>query len=344
MNVEKKLIFSLILLCGILAFGTSGYMIIEGMSFLDSIYMCVITLSTVGYREVQPLDSSGMIFTIVLILAGVGTIAYLLGSLAQVMVEGQLRDIFGRHNVERKIHHLKDHYIVCGFGRMGMTVCQEIKLKGKPLIVVEKAEAAVSRMDKEGYLYIWGDATDEEVLQSAGIEKAKGLVTVLSSDVENVYVTLTAKGLNPGLFILARASEPAAEVKLKRAGASKVISPYYISGRKMAQELLKPTITNFIELVFEQEGRSIDLQMEELVVCAGSYLVDASLKDSKIRQEFNLIVVAIKKKDGTMLYNPTFDVVIEAGDTMVALGPGPNLEKLASRIGSAVCATENENL
>jgi voltage-gated potassium channel len=323
------------MVAGLIIAATSGYMLIEGWSLLDAVYMTVLTLTTVGYREVKVLSHWGMIFNIFVMLFGVGTMLYLVGTLAQIMLEGQIRTILGRRKLEKKIHGLKNHYIVCGYGRMGETVAKEIQLTGEPLVIVEKDEGNISRLENLGMLYVMGDATDENVLNAAGIKKAKGLVSVLTSDVENVYVTLTARGLNHDLFILSRATEPGAETKLTRAGASKVVSPYRLSGRKMAQELLKPTITNFIELVFQEErGTSIDLQMEELLVGKGSELIDKSLMDSKIRQELNLIVVAIKKKSGEMLYNPTFAALIEEGDTLVAMGPGPNLEKLASKLNS----------
>lgn len=334
MNVEKKIILSISMVLALIVASTSGYMIIEGWNLLDAVYMTVLTLTTVGYREVQVLSRGGMIFNIFVMLFGVGTMLYLVGTIAQIMLEGQMRTILGRRKLEKKIHGLKNHYIVCGYGRMGETVAREIQITGEPLVIIEKDEGHISRLDNLGLLYVMGDATDENVLNAAGIKRAKGLVSVLTSDVENVYVTLTARGLNRDLFILSRATDPGAEIKLIRAGASKVVSPYRLSGRKMAQELLKPTITNFIELVFQERGRSIDLQMEELLVGKGSELINKSLMDSKIRQDFNLIVVAIKKQSGEMLYNPTFAALIEEGDTLVALGPGPNLEKLASRLNS----------
>jgi voltage-gated potassium channel len=215
---------------------------------------------------------------------------------------------------------------------MGSPVCHEIKNKKKPLVVVEKNPDVVAKLDAEGFLYIMGDATEEHVLLEAGIERAKGLVTVLPTDVENVYVTLTARGLKPDLLILARASDPGSEKKLKRAGASRVVSPYYLSGRKMAQEILQPTITNFFELVFQEREESIDLQMEEIKAGENSHLINTTLQESRIRQDFNLIVVAIKKKDGHMLYNPTHESKVEAGDTLIALGPGPNLDRLAAAL------------
>ncbi len=334
MNLEKKVIVSVALVVFLVLAGAAGFVVIEHMRPFDALYMTVITLTTVGYFEVQELSTQGRVFNIFLIMIGVGTVFYLIGALAQVMLEGQLRHILGRRKVEKKVQSMKNHYIVCGFGRMGVTVCQEIKAEQRPLVVIEKDQNYGPKLEAGGYLYILGDATSEETLLSAGIQKAKGLVSVLGTDVENVYVTLTARGLNPNLFILARASDPGSEQKMKRAGASKVVSPYYLSGRKMAQELLKPTITNFIELVFKEKGESIDLQMEELLVGSGSSLNGATLMESKIRQDLNLIIVAIKKITGEMLYNPTFDAVIEEGDTMIALGPGPNLEKLASRLNS----------
>jgi voltage-gated potassium channel len=332
MNTKKKIITCLILGLSLVSAATLGYMLLEDMNFLEAMYMTVMTMTTVGYREVKTPGPSGMILNMLVMLFGVGAMLYILGTFTQVMVEGQIRAILGRRKLVKRVAGLKDHYIVCGYGRMGSPVCHEIKNKKRPLVVVEKSSDVVEKLDAEGFLYIIGDATEEHVLLEAGIERAKGLVTVLPTDVENVYVTLTARGLKSDLLILARASEPGSEKKLKRAGASKVVSPYYLSGRKMAQEILQPTITNFFELVFQERGESIDLQMEEIKVGKNAHIVNTTLQDSRIRQDFNLIVVAIKKKNGEMLYNPTYESKIEVEDTLIALGPGPDLERLAAKL------------
>jgi len=331
METKRKIIICLVLGLFLVLSGTVGYMVLEDMTFLEGMYMTVMTMTTVGYREIKEPGSVGMVLNMCVMLFGVGAMLYILGTFAQVMVEGHVRTILGRRKLVKKVERLKDHYIVCGYGRMGSPVCHEIKNKKKPL-VVEKNPDMVAKLDTEGFVYIMGDATEEHVLLEAGIERAKGLVTVLPTDVENVYVTLTARGLKPDLLILARASDPGSEKKLKRAGASRVVSPYYLSGRKMAQEILQPTITNFFELVFQERGETIDLQMEEIKVGENSYLINTTLQESRIRQDFNLIVVAIKKKDGHMLYNPTHESKVEAGDTLIALGPGPNMDRLATEL------------
>jgi voltage-gated potassium channel len=332
MDTKRKILTCLILGLSVVTAATLGYMILENMSFLEALYMTVMTITTVGYREIKTPGPAGMILNMFVMLFGVGIMLFIFGTFAQVMIEGQIRDILGRRKLTKRVEKLKDHYIVCGYGRMGSPVCNEIKNKGRPLVVVERNPEAIAKLDAEGFLYIMGDATEEHILLEAGVEKARGLVSVLPTDVENVYVTLTARGLKPDLLILSRASEPGSEKKLMRAGASRVVSPYYLSGRKMAQEILQPTITNFFELVFQEREESIDLQMEEIKVGENAHIVGNTLQDSRIRQDFNLIVVAIKKKNGKMLYNPTYESKIEAEDTLIALGPGPDLERLAAEL------------
>ncbi len=332
MNPLRQLRFSLLILVLVIAIGTAGYTAIEGWSLLDSLYMTVITLSTVGFREVHDLSPIGKVFTIVIIIFGAGIIAYTIGSLVQFMLEGQLQEILGRKKVEKQIDKLKDHFIVCGYGRIGALISREFLARPLPFVVVEKDSALCDRLANDNILYVQGDATDDETLIAAGIRRAKGLITAVTSDTENVYITLTARGLNPDLFILARAGEEGSEKKLRRAGASKVISPYVIGATRMAQAVLRPSVVDFIEIA--TAGQNLELQLEEIRVAETSRLVANTLVSSGIRRDWGIIIVGIKKGDGQMLFNPAPTTVIEAGDLLITLGEQAaiqNLERIATQ-------------
>ncbi len=317
--------FILILL--IISFGVTGYMVIEGWNFLDALYMTIITLTTVGYREIHPLSVQGTVFTIILIVGGVGSVLYLLSIGAQVILEGELHSVFGRKRLEKKIRLLKDHYIICGFGRMGKIICKELSDKKIPFVVVEKKSDSVVDVDET--IIFEGDATEDEVLKKVGIERAKGLVSVLPTDAENLFVVLSARGLNAELLIVARAGEEGSEQKLFRAGADRVVSPYHIGGLRMAHTILKPAVMDFIE--FATKSGNIDLQMEEVSVKEGSNLAGLTLDECGIGRELGIIIVAIKKLDGQLAFNPTFRTTIKAGDTLIALGEISKLQILEEK-------------
>lgn len=323
----KHLITSVLLTIAILSFGTAGYMIIEGWGIFDAVYMTVITISTVGYGEVHEISRIGQIFTVFLVFAGVGFCIYVAGSVVQFMVEGQIRTILGRRRLDKKIDRLKNHYIICGYGRIGSVLCKNITRKPIDLVVIEKNQNISHIMDEDGVLYITGNAADEKILIRAGIKRAKSLIAVLATDIDNVFLVLTARQLNPDLYIIARASHEEAKSKLQAAGANKVESPYEIGAISMAQRILHPTVTNFLDQAFDYKRK--DIHMEEMFVSASSNLVNVILKDSGIRQNYNLIIIAIKKSDGSMLFNPSFESVIKAGDTLIAVGEDANLQKLA---------------
>jgi voltage-gated potassium channel len=312
-------------LLAVLLAGSLGFVWIEGWSFFDALYMTVTTLTTVGYGEVHPLSHLGRLYNMVLILAGMGVLFYIVGSLARVVVEGEVRRALGKRKLLTRIRKLKNHYIICGFGRIGEIIARQLKERGIPLVVVESDPEKMALLEEAGYDSVAGDATREEVLMEAGIERARGLVSVVHSDASNVYIVLTARSLNPRLYIVARAEEAGAEQKLKRAGADKVESPYEMGGRKMAHTIMRPTVTTFLELTM-QEG--VDLSMEETVVGAASDLIGVALKDSGLRRDLDLIVVAIKRADGEMLFNPSPETLIQAGDTLVLLGMRQNLDAL----------------
>jgi len=340
MDPVRHLKISICVLILLLSFGTFGYIAIEGWDMLDALYMTVITLGTVGFREVQPLSAPGKVFTMLLIFFGVSVIGYIVGSLAQIMFEGQFHRIIGRKKVEKAIAALQDHYIICGFGRIGALICKEFAAKPLPFVVVEKDAETIERMeaDGHGYLFLRGDATVDDTLLKAGIKTAKGLISVVTSDTENVYITLTARGLNPELYILARSGEEGSEIKLKRAGANKVVSPYLIGGSRMAQAILRPTVVDFIEIATGHEH--MELQMEEIVIPDHSGFIGESLASSGFRKETGVIIVGIKKECGKMGFNPESHTKIESGDTLIVLGEPTAITKLDQLVRCSSCAEE----
>ncbi len=311
---------------GIVIFGTAGYMLIEDWELFDAMYMTVITISTVGFSEVHQISQAGRLFTILLVFLGVGFSLYIAAAVVQFMVEGRIRIILGRRRLEKKISRMKNHYIVCGYGRIGRVVCRNLKRKPFDLVVIEKNPELIPVMDADGVLYISGDASDEENLIRAGIKRAKGLVSVLASDADNVFLVLTARQLDPDLFIIARGSQEESKSKLRAAGANTVESPYDIGAASMAHRIIRPTVTSFLDLAFAHKRK--DIQMEEIPVSASSDLVNVMLKDTGIRQKYNLIIIAIKKPGKSMLFNPSFEAIIEMGDTIIAVGEEINLQKL----------------
>ena len=326
MNSGRHLILSLILALLCFLVGSVGYMIIEKWGFLDAAYMTIITLSTVGYKEVHAMSETGRLFTVGLVVTGVGFTLYIAGAMVQLMVEGRIRKLLGRRRLTRRIKRLKNHYIVCGYGRIGRVLSRDLLDTKLEIVVIEHDENLIPVMEEDKVPYISGDATDEATLQKAGIDRAKGLVAVLATDADNVFLVLTARQLSTELFIVARASKDRAKGKLLAAGANRVESPYDIGAASMAQRLLRPTVTTFLELALGRHHQ--DIGMEEIPVSPQSELVDVMLKDSGIRQRFNLILVAILKADGSMMFNPSFESVIKGGDTVIAVGEAGNLEKL----------------
>lgn len=315
-ELRRKFIFAVGLVLLVASFGTAGYMTIERWDFIDSLYMTVITLASVGFKEIHDLSLIGRIFTIILIIGGVGSVAYALSAGAKIILEGELQEVYGRRRLEKKIKELSNHYIVCGYGRMGKIICRELNEKHIPFVVIEKLQDIDTGDDD--LLICPGDATKDEVLKEVGIERAKGLISVLPTDAENLFVVLSARVLNPKLTIVARAGEEGSEQKLLRAGADKVVSPYHIGGLRIAHTVLKPAVVDFIE--FATKSGNIDLQMEEVSIGENSQLVGKTLDESGIGRELGIIIVAIRKPNGDMMFNPTFRSAIREGDMLIALG------------------------
>lgn len=324
-RVQSQFVVSLLLIGVIIIFGVTGYVVIEGWAFFDALYMTITTITTVGYSEVHALSKVGRWFTIFLIVFGVATILYTFNNAARIVIEGEVQEVFGRRKLKKMIKELRNHYVVCGYGRMGTVICKELKEKGARFVVVEK-NLEVPETLEGNILFVKGDATKDEVLREAGIEKAKGLISVLPTDAENLYVVLSAKVLNPNLTIVARAGEEGSEQKLLRAGADRVVSPYHIGGLRIAHTLLKPSVVDFIE--FATRSGNIDLQMEEIYVREGASIAGSTLDQCGIGRELGIIIVAIKRTGGDMRFNPTFKTVIKPGDILIALGERTKLKTL----------------
>lgn len=332
MSLENRILIAIGLIFLIFSIGVAGYEIIEGWNFLDALYMTVITVTTVGYREVHPMDTYGRIFTMALILFSLGTVFYILNTGARILIEGELGQVFGRRKVERKIKGLTGHYIICGYGRLGRIISREFKAKGVDFVVIERDPAATG-LENSGILYVTGDATKDEVLRGAGIDKAGGLISVLPTDAENLFTVLSAKGINPDLRVVARAGEEGSEQKLLRAGADKVVSPYYIGGLRIAHTLLKPAVCDFIE--FATKSGNIELQMEEVTVQHGSTLEGKTLDETGIGRDLGVIVVSINRPGEEMMFNPTSRTSVKAGDVLIALGDVKKLSVLERMARSA---------
>jgi voltage-gated potassium channel len=326
MDRITQVIVSVCLSVALLAIGSLGYMLIEGWNFLDALYMTVITLATVGYGEVQSLSPTGRIFTLFLILMGVGYFLYVVGAIIQFLVEGRIRLVLGRRKLDRQINRLQDHYIVCGYGRMGRALTRFLIQKYLDVVVIEQKESRVPIMNEDGVLYLLGPANDENMLVRAGISRARGIMPVVGADADNVFMVLLARELNPDIFIVARAIQNSAKRTLRAAGANKIVSPYDLGARRMAHAVLRPTVIEFLEMAFADDAT--DIEVEELRIKPTSPLIDKCLLESNIRRDFNVIIITIKKADGRMVFNPAAESCLEANDTLVVVGVAASIQKL----------------
>jgi voltage-gated potassium channel len=323
--ITTRLRIAVIILILIIAVGTIGYRVLEGWSLIESLYTTITTLSTVGYGDFHPRTTAGRLFTIVIIIIGVGTMLYSVGLLAETVVEDRLRAIMGRGKLEKVIEKIHGHHIICGCGRIGYLICRELKDEGVPFVVVDSNQEVLQKIEDEGYLYVKGDATHDRTLMAAGIKRAKGIVCALPTDAENLYVILTARELNQDIFILSRSEEEESEHRLLRAGANRVMSPYTLGGMRMAMAILRPAMLDFIEITTSRQ--SLELRMEEVAVCEGSPVIGKTLGESEIRQKYGLIIVAVKKDTGRMIFNPVATYVIEKGDMLIAMGEESNVKR-----------------
>jgi len=310
--------------------GTSAFMTVEGWDLFDSVYMMIITLSTVGYGEVHPLSRAGRVVACMVILFGVGTFFYLAGAIVQLVIEGHIQNIFGRRWMRRAIDKMHGHTIVCGYGRIGAIVAREIDAEGHDVVVVERSPQLIEELQQSDLPFVPGDATKDDILLAAGLKRAKSLVSALTDESANVYVTLTARQLNPDIYIVARSDAPDHSQRLTRAGANQVLFPHLYGGMRMAQSVLRPTVLGFMDLAMR--GDIEDLQMEELTISIESSVAGKDLIEAQLRQRFNVIVIGIKKADGKLMFNPQPQAVLEAGDTLILVGGKQNLSDMQNEL------------
>jgi len=326
LNPFRRLLPIGTLLLAILVIGVAGFMTIEHWTLLESLYMVTTTLLTIGFQEIHPLSQQGRVFTMVLAVLGVGTALYAAGQAAEIIVEGELFGYRMRQKMEKKIRELHAHYIVSGYGRVGHQVAEDFHAAKIPYVVIDAKPETVTELQPKGVPYIIGDPTLDEVLEEAGIRNARGLVACSDSDVANVYVTLSARALNPKLYIVARASQRETEQKLKMAGANRVISPYFISGRRMAAMVLRPVTSDFLDTV--SHGGELEFRLHEIQVPSHSALVDKTLAESRLRSRCGAVVLAIHREGGTFELQPQASSVIHRNDTLVVIGTAGQLEAL----------------
>ena len=304
--------------------GMAGFHFVEGWPWFDGFYMVVTSFTTIGYQETHPLSHAGRIFNVVLILAGVSLVFLGIGSLTQALLEFELRDFFGRRKMEREIDRLTDHYIICGAGRVGRSAARELARKPASFVIIEQNEAKAALYSGE-WLIMVGDATQEQTLRHVHIERARGLVAATTTDAANLYIVLTARGLNPRLKIIARASEDDAEKHLLTAGADSVVSPYHFAGQRIAQSFLRPHVVSFLDAATTHLG--IDLEIGEIQVHPGSIFSGKTIETSRVRQDRGVIILAIKREKG-MHFNPAPEDRIETGDYLIAMGEPSQLRQI----------------
>jgi voltage-gated potassium channel len=318
----RRVRLGLLLLASVIVGGSLGYVVL-GLSPLDAVYQTVTTVTTVGFREVEHFDAPRQVFTIVLVLVGVGTVLYTFGVLLETLVEGGLTDLFGRRRMQRRIDSMTGHVIVCGWGRVGRTIAAFVQGAGHEVVVVERDP---ERIQGSPHDVVEGDATDDAVLAKAGIDRARTLIAALSADADNLYVTLSGRALRPDLFIVARARTEGAEPKLRQAGADRVVNPQHIGGARMAAFALQPNVAEFLDVVMH-DG-SLEFRLEEVAVPVTSPLAGFSLRDTHIRDRTGALVLALRSADGRFRTNPPPDTVIEPGQVLIAIGTTTQLRAL----------------
>jgi voltage-gated potassium channel len=330
----KRLLLIAGLLAAVILFGTFGFMFVEGWSAFDSFYMTMITLTTVGYAEVHPISFHGRLFNTFFMLVGVTTVFVSIAVLGETLLRLEMTDYFERRRRDRMLRDIKGHYIVCGAGRVGRSVIQELLRSESTVVLIDnKVERARWATDK-GVITMVGDATKDEVLLQARVETAKGLVAAISSDAENVYVALSAKVLNPNLVISARASDDQAEEKLRRAGATTVFTPYSFIGHRLAQSMLRPHVATFLDVASAfRKSSDLALEIEQLPIGASSAWISSTLEQLRLSSEYGVIVLAVQHKTGIMQFNPAANMRFEAGDVLIAMGERPKLKRLEQEIG-----------
>lgn len=329
-GIPRRLLWIGTALTTILFVGTTGFVLIEGWPVFNAFYFSLFTITTVGYAELFPLSRAGRVFNSALIFFGVSTMFFAIGAVTQIAIELELNQYFGKRRIRNMIDRLQNHFIVCGFGRVGRGAAEELGKAGVPFVIVDNNEDRVTRAIERGMLAVFADATHDQTLRNVHIDRAHGLIATLQSDADNLFVTLSAKALNPKLMLCARVAEEEAESKMKRAGADYVFAPYNITGHRMAQAMLRPHVAQFIDFTTKDMGLNVGI--EQIRVNEHSPFARRSLAEMQIRRELGVIVLAIRRAEGEMLFNPPADALISEGDYLIAMGEADNLRRLAGML------------
>ncbi len=325
----QKLMIALTIFLLLLVSGTIGFSVLENMNTFDSLYMTIITISTVGFSEIQPLSHDGRIFVVFLIIVSLASGTIIASAIGQLVIEGQLRSILGRRKMKTKIKRLSGHYIIAGYGRVGRQVAEMFVARKVPFIVIEKENRMLNQLETEGYLYVEGEAIEDDVLLTAGVERAKVLVSTLPAEADNVYLALTAREFNQELYIICRADHPEGEKKLKRAGANHVVSPHILGGMRMAMASLRPNVVDFMQMTALGES---GLGIEEVVLPAESRFTGQSLIDSKIKAEYGVTIIGIRKEGQKMHISPPPNAILQENDILVLVGSNTELERFTTEM------------
>jgi voltage-gated potassium channel len=331
-RIPRRIRIAIEILLGILIIGTIGYRVIEGdeWSLFDALYMTAITLTTVGYGETHPLSTAGRIFTIILLFGGVFVVFFMMTEIIRSVVTGEYQQLFGKERMAERLSTLHDHTIICGMGRMGRNVSHEFTRQSIIHVAIDRVEANFVNSHQQWTIPVIGDATNDEILKQVGVERAKVLISVLPSDADNLYVTLSARLLNPKLIIVARAEEDTAESKLRKVGANHVVAPYVIGGLRVAQMVLRPNLGHFLEKALQVNVE--EFRIDEFLLSPTSLLNGIPLSQSLIREDLGVVVLAIKTAEGKLVYNPPAETILQAGSVLIAVGDGNQLRLLRERL------------
>jgi voltage-gated potassium channel len=337
-RIKRRLLLIALAITATLAIGTTGFVVLQGYPLFDAFYMTLTTMTTVGYAEIRPLTTAGRVFNSFLIMFGVSTILIAVGAMTQTIIELEFGEVISKRRNKRMIDKLKDHFIICGYGRVGRGAAQELKHAGASFVVIdtdpERAELAMH----DGALALAADSTQDETLLKAGLERARGLIAALSTDADNLFVLLSAKGLNTKIFVAVRAAEEGAQDKMRRAGADAVFAPYAITGHRLAQSLLKPHVVQFLDFTTGDLG--LEAGIEQVRVSESSELVSKTIRDLQLGRVMSVIVLAIRDKNGTMRFNPPADTAISGGDYLIVMGKHDNLQTLEALLGGTRATAE----
>jgi voltage-gated potassium channel len=325
-RLTRRFVLIVVAIVTTLSIGTAGFIVIDGYPPFDAFYMSLTTMTTVGYGEIHPLSHAGRIFNSFLIVIGVTTIFIAIGAMTQTIIELEFGDAIGKRRTKRMIDKLKDHYIICGFGRVGRGAASELQHAGVPFVVVDIDPDRAERAMRAGMLAMAADSTHDETLRLVGIERARGLVAALATDADNLFVLLSAKGINPGIYVAARAAEEGAEAKMRRAGADAVFAPYAITGHRLAQSLLRPHVVQFLDFTTKDVGE--DIAIEQVRVSGSSEMVSKTIREMQLGKEVGVIVMAIRRESGEMVFNPPADTAVQGGDYLIVMGRPGNLRTL----------------